>query len=559
MVSAISPLINSAPSLRTSMISLITSLAIPIISKKYFPSATYKMQIPLAFITIFGMLQWNSKTSAINLIFNTVLATAFCSLGVWAASGGNPTPGSSTSPTFPKPFNQEKSITIPEQAVILKQIFQNSAKTSSETPTSQAIVTHSTPTLQKTRYRAREKKTQIQARKDFYQALKPLIENFDHPIMIPCLKDYEGKSPQFQFKEGVLVINTIFWGSRSNSIEIFENGDYNFNVNNLQITDNTTSFSIRNGEEIFLKDNNARFSKDQNNVETIEFINHLGNVQSTHKKQVHLDQANALMEFLIFKQNHITSSLNNDAWNQQLATLQRNILSIFEQIRNSNSPNLSTQAITTPSFFPLSEAITLGPIWSPVATSQDSLFYWTVRRDDQDKIDLVFEKKSRGRGHMSGSSSRKIIFQQSAEKKLLVHLQKADSNDIQNSSSHNSYELKFSGAGLHFVPLQSKSESFYCFGGDVFKNETDQLPPDQMKADFELIIGSLISIGDIIQSPDSVILDTETGQATLLTGDPIPDNQLEQLKSLQQGEASNGISLGAYHKIRNTPDQQKLN
>ncbi len=62
-----------------------------------------------------------------------------------------------------------------------------------------------------------------------------------------------------------------------------------------------------------------------------------------------------------------------------------------------------------------------------------------------------------------------------------------------------------------------------------------------MKADFELIISSLITVGDIIRSPESIIVDLTAKQdAISFTGNPISPEQAKQLTTFDQGEGCSG-------------------
>lgn len=410
---------------------------------------------------------------------------------------------------------------------------------------SPSVAPHSS-SAQETRYRALSKEEQLQKRKALYDALCPIAQHSE--AKIPYLKDYRGLDIYLSRQKDVLIMqakasydcNPYVW-----TIQLASDGQYHscFSDGN---SDSRTSITIENGTTIQLNDSNARFGKKdvliKGEVDAIEFLNPNKTVQYTKLVQDFVDHDNGLMELLIFKQEQIVTSFEEKEWNVRLKSLQDNILSLFTQIRNSTNSPPSSTALAAPFAFPIFKSNSLGPIWSPVAASQDSTFKWTIERDDQENIYLIFEKYSNNRGKMQGTSSRTMRFQQNAKGELLVDFLKTHTYDIGKSFSEVSYQLQFKDNHLLFIPLNDQSQSFCCWGGDIFKSAANNLPAsDRMKADFELIISSLITVSDIIRSPESLIFDPEKNQAAVLfTGNRISQEQADQLLAFSQGNGCLG-------------------
>jgi hypothetical protein len=503
-------------------------------------------------------LQWNSPFSISQIAFNAFAALVSTTVGYGItkmAEGFFLHKKKSLPPPPPIP----KVLTQSEQALVVQHLFPSppSSLTSTQATgnqnlsmTEQAQIEQPLPSLplvpmakQETRYRALSEPEQTQKRVALYQALYSLTQ--DSETKISYMKDYHGNDIFLSRQDLSLIM--IGKGAYEWTIRLASDGNYtsHFSQNICGIEANLI---VTNGKEIVLGNPSAAVrlvKKDEGKKDeqvVVEYIHTNGDILDTEPRQIFLDHDNALIELLIFKQEQIVTSFQKEQWNARLNSLQMNIVSLFGQIRKQKAPTSPSQVLISPLAFPVSESITLGPIWSPVAASQDSFFQWTIEHDTQDNIYLKFIKEAGNRGYMGGVSSRAIRFKQDAKGELFVDIFKGHANDLEDSSSRVSYQLRFKDSQLFFIPLSAQSQYYCCLFGDNFQSVSDQKPAsDQIKRDFELIISSLITVGDIIRSPESVIVDPKAKQAAIsFTGKPLSPEQAKHLTTFDQGRGCSG-------------------
>jgi hypothetical protein len=480
------------------------------------------------------LLQWSSPLSISQIAFNAFATLLSTTLGYGIAQKARELFLDTKTPATPSPLTQARP------TFDIQQFFPTSSLSLSPQQAAQEI-----------RYRALPKTEQIQKRTNLYQALYQLTQASE--AKIPYLKDYRGYDIYLSRDGHDLIMrgkNIYNWNKLNVkwTIQLAPNGQYKSSFSK-SVANANVIITVINGTEIVLEHRETRWGKKDEGTKdektVIEFINRNKAVTRTELPQKFLDHDHALMELLTFKQEQIVASFQKQEWNTRLNSLLTNILSLFDKIRNQRTSTPSSDALISPLNFSTSKSITLGPIWSPVAASQDSFFKWKIEYDAQDNIYLEFEKYASDHGMMMEVSSRTMRFKQNAKRELFVDFLKGHSDDLENSSSEVSYQLQFKGSQLFFIPLSAQSQYYCCLLGNDFQNVTDQLPaPEHMKAHFEQIISNLITVGDIICRPESVIIACKVGEVMVKsTRNSITQEQAEQLIAFNQGLGCSGAML----------------
>lgn len=181
-----------------------------------------------------------------------------------------------------------------------------------------------------------------------------------------------------------------------------------------------------------------------------------------------------------------------------------------------------------------------GPIWSPVAASEDSYFVWTITQEEDNVVTLELEKKAAGRGMCGGVAERRVILKKGMEEGVLtVDIVKSGHNDLESYSSTSSYRLEKISGGLAATPLGKETASSHLplfVGMTECHYESSGLQvPKELQEDMGFLVKVFSTLSDIQKSPDTIVVDKENQVLRTLEGAPLPHERIRQLSRYNQG------------------------
>ncbi|MCP5505590.1 MAG: hypothetical protein H7A38_01750 [Chlamydiales bacterium] len=381
------------------------------------------------------------------------------------------------------------------------------------------------------RYRDLPPERRMEIRKALYTSFSPHLT--EKPTNIPFLTGYAGQPISVYFEEGALTFDLTFHGHK-HLLRIRSDGTVSFEI---YTDEKDCQLALRYDHEglapayildgvtdcdRFFWHNNGQISPDQ-----------LGSKRSL----IHFGPAH--LELILFKQREIEAFLRTkDSFPAtQVFEGCYELLASFQRKLPKESSTSSALAETTPQG---RTSFQFGPLWSPVANSEDSYFVWTITREENNVVTLELEKQTAGRGHVGGVSERRVILKKGAEEGVLtVDIVISGHNDLDAYSSTSSYRLEKTGKGLTATPLgkDSSSEHLPLFVGmtTCFYQDNHTQVPQELKEDMAFLVRVFSTLTDIKKSPDTVVVDRENKTLRTLGGAPLPTERIRQLTQYQQG------------------------
>lgn len=241
------------------------------------------------------------------------------------------------------------------------------------------------------------------------------------------------------------------------------------------------------------------------------------NGSERYEKVLRIDsKMDSCLELLLFKFKEIEFFLKNRCNQsidfQSVSEECLKFLQSFEKLLPSND------LTNTPTCY------SLGPIWSPIAASQDSLFTLMITFKNNE-VSISSTKTSNGRGVSIGEAIRKVtISKKIGSDSLTFQIDKCNLNDLQITSDFSRYSL-------------TKVGDITTLSGDG--------------KDIPYIYQAASTLRDILRSLDSVILNEQNCIVTL-AGDPLPLKRIERISNFPQ--ETPGVS--ALSELMNNGDSE---
>lgn len=413
------------------------------------------------------------------------------------------------------------------------------------------------------RYRDSSDQDRQQIRKLFYDKVYPYLG--DEEVQIPHLTSYDGSTIRIKKQDGRIVITysglmhradfQIYQdGTTEYKCPLFTNGKKKFDIlikNEVDLI-HDPSLKIqkhKKGEYLF----DSYLSEQDDNSYFHWEKQHEADGFTETRVQPFLDAPLAAMELLLFNRDHIVQFLSGGHTELAMGMV-RGCLAVFQSLSPKQSDKEASANLELTVGKPADSIMyELGPIWSPVATSQDSTFTFKVTQTGRTTV-LESVKRYGGRGHMGGAGSRniKIAHEDNADDCYTVTIDKKHYNDLEQCSSSSIYEVQITDNGcLRVIPkgYVSNAEFTGWFvkspSGDWEQVEDASnsrvQAPQQMEDDLEYILGAFVSIKNIYRSPHSLVLDQSDQKFRYLHGGSIvSSSRLRQLLNYQQGKVCLG-------------------
>ncbi|HEX4839218.1 MAG TPA: hypothetical protein VFU89_02110 [Rhabdochlamydiaceae bacterium] len=255
-----------------------------------------------------------------------------------------------------------------------------------------------------------------------------------------------------------------------------------------------------------------------------------------------LHKSRSCLELLNFKMDEVVAFLETGSKGQAEKAFQGcyTALSSFQEGINSLTESTASTSLVNHNDNIEKSSYRLGPMWSPVAASEDSSFTWHMTTDRKtDEISLRFEK-SFFRGMMGGKGEREITITKGRAPNLLtIEIFKSNENDLQHGDSISKYSIEnLEGLNIYVTPLgRETNESCLPFilGMSFYQKNTKQIQlPEQIQTDMGFIMKVLSTLRDIQSSPDTLILDKSRHLICDLQGNPVPTERIKQLSNYSQ-------------------------
>lgn len=381
------------------------------------------------------------------------------------------------------------------------------------------------------RYRDLPPETQMEIRKALYTSFFPHLTK--ESTNIPFLTGYAGQPISVYSENEALTFDLTFHGHK-HLLRIRSDGSSSFEIYTLgkdcRLALRYDNEDLSPAYKLDGVTENDRYFWHHNDQ---TFPDQLGSKRSlTHFGPAHL-------ELILFKQREIEAFLQTkDSFPAtQVFEGCYELLASFQKKLPKESSTSSALAETTPQG---RTSFQFGPLWSPVANSEDSYFAWTITREENNVVTLELEKQTAGRGHVGGVSERRVILKKGAEDDVLtVDIVKSDRNDLDSCSSRSSYRLEKTVAGLKATPLgkESESEHLPLFVGmtTCFYQDHHTQVPKELEEEMTFLVKVFSTLTDIKKSPDTVVVDRENKTLRTLGGAPLPLQRIRQLTQYQQG------------------------
>ena len=448
------------------------------------------------------------------------------------------------------------------------------------------------------RYRDLDGNQQKEIRKSIYQSLFPLIEK--KPINLSFMTGYSGEAVTLKQEDSQLVISLGNEKRLEIEILINKNGNICFkyyenkyhylkcvNTETQEVVYNYAppehlkeisplSFHTGSGsEEIFyVSESLCYFSMEDEDEQTIKTFHGaryengtllIPRIKNPHKSpeselETHretivkyaLNKSRSCLELLNFKLDEVVAFLENGNEGQAKKTFQGccEALSSFQKGLNQLTENATSTAIITPDETIEKSSYNLGPMWSPVAASEDSSFTWHITTDHKtDEVSLRLEKGS-VRGMMGGTAQREVTVTKGKDPNFLtIEIFKSNTNDLEHDDSNSKYSIEDKGeAGIFVNPLGRATNELclpFILGMSFYQMNREQIQlPEQIQTDMGFIMKVLSTLKDIQSSPDTFILDKSRNLICDLQGNPWPTERIKQLSNY--GQEGLGHSLVYY-------------
>jgi hypothetical protein len=371
-------------------------------------------------------------------------------------------------------------------------------------------------------------------RKSLYDSLYHLAS--DDLVEIPFLIGYSGQTITVSKSDGALVFNlsTIYGNPQFMKIEADGTVVFEVYYNNVLVL----SFTDENPKPT---EKHPNVSEDSNNMYWFKYSDVLSNKirqDQIGSKKHFLQGGPAHLELIFFKQEEIAAFLQNK--NQSLSDVKAfencyRLLTSFQTSPPTTSFSSSTALTTSDS--PEKTTYQIGPMWSPIAASEDSCFVWKITRERNNTVTLELEKQSTGRGVSGGTATRKVILKKGSEKNVLeVEIGKIGSNDTDSYSSTSRYRIEKAESGLKVDPSETNS---YTGMHSVFENapriNSTQSSTEITNEDMDFLIKVLSTVSDIQSSPTTVVVDQKNQTFHTLDGREIPKEHIVSITRYQQG------------------------
>lgn len=346
----------------------------------------------------------------------------------------------------------------------------------------------------------------------FFENLSPLLHN-QGTIILP-FNSYDGKKLSLSLEDGSIVLQKIPCDGDCWKLSINGEGKWICEDQNLMLSEGhqvATGGKIKkedSGENIVYRANGHRFCK----------------------LKTYQEYALALLELLLFKYDEIIACLKGETTQRAKVIFDRCWTLLNQCHLNVNGKEKAAIAHQSKGRC----SVQIGPLWSPIAASEDSTFIWTITKLDSGQTTLSFQKNASGRGLMGGNAQRTITLKTTGEfNQVEIEVKKEHANDLEDSSSISTYLLKKEKDGIHVCP-KGKETNFFLLGFESQKASSEVQLQEEIKEDADFILKTLTTIADIACSPDTMMVD-QNSQLINLEGRPVPLDRLKFFSYLGQG------------------------
>ena len=389
------------------------------------------------------------------------------------------------------------------------------------------------------RYRSYPPEQRTAFRKELFKALAPSLEGKGETT-IPWMTGYSGESLSLIYGEGdSIIIKGNSW--RPWNLSINQQGQCKYEDYYITI-ENENHATLRPAQKNNKILTNYRGLKGEWVHEFDEEDS--WKAQLTTTKEL-LNTGPAHLELLFFKLDQVVAFLQGEPARQadQVFTTCYELLNALasEAERQALTPHREREALVPAKDGPSDQtSFILGPIWSPVATSEDSTFNWIVTRSSTGQTTLQLQKQSTGRGMMGGTAERTVTLKTLGPNKLELEIYKAGANDLESYASSSVYVLERIREGVVQITPQKKETLSHCIpfilGMRQHHKERSSLQSmPEMEADADFILKVLTTIADIKMSPDTMLIDSSENRLVNLMGHSVPTDRMKLLSSQRQG------------------------
>lgn len=418
------------------------------------------------------------------------------------------------------------------------------------------------------RYRSRLPEQRTVLRQNLFETLAPLLEGKGE-VTIPWMTGYSGEPLSLSKGEDGAMIFKGGRGGLSWSLTIDDNGQCKYEDHYI-IIENEDRRTLRPAKENhqILTNYPKREGAYMHKGEWIHEFDERG----TWKHQVtttkeHLNVGPAHLELLFFKIDQVQAFLKGEPTRQAEQVFQNccELLGTLASEAESQAvvPHQQQTTMVPAEELPVdTTSFILGPIWSPVAASEDSTFNWIVTRSSSGQTTLQLQKKSAGRGMMGGTAERTVTLKTLGPGKLELEIYKAGANDLEAYASSSVYHLEKTLEGVRVTP-QGRERMAHCIpfilGMREFHEERSSLQSmPEMQADGDFMLKVLTTIADIKMSPDTMLIDAEN-RLINLQGHSVPTDRVRLLSSQRQGAVGHpAIYYNAERQKVSGPDYKPL-
>ena len=377
-------------------------------------------------------------------------------------------------------------------------------------------------------------------RQSLYESLYPLLK--EEPIELSFMTGYEGETITLRQEDSKLIIKSSDRTPYFFELSISSNGEVCYQ---------------------YYSKGKLRFSIDNEDTATIQFFNNSkkdaeGNLYIDDKRETSSIEKNSLhrsysyVNLLNFKLDQIVGFLSSENEGQvQVRKIFQgccHVLNSFQKSENQLSENQPTASVGNKPLATTENEIdkttySIGPMWSPVAASEDSSFTWHITTEQKtESVSIRLEKHSSGRGLCGGTASRNVGVSKEKDSNILkVKISKSNANDLESHASSSEYSIEDKGhQGIFIKPLgiDTESEMIPFLSGMQYssKKDTGIQTHKKIQEDIGFITNVLFTIHDIQSSPDTVLLDLENKKIMNLLGNPIPlERMAHYCKNSSQG------------------------
>ncbi len=393
------------------------------------------------------------------------------------------------------------------------------------------------------RYRSCSPEQKVVLRQNLFNALAPHIIG---KVRIPWMTGYSGESLSLaQSRDGAIILEGQRHSTSDWSIVIYSDGHciYVDHYITIENEDRKTLRPTQKNHQI-RTDFSGREGWAKLEGEWVHEFDERGvwKTQLTTTKE-HLNKGPAHLELLFFKLEQVQAFLQRKP-TRQAEQVFANCCDLLGTLGSEAESQAVVPHKEEAAVVPLEESpvdttsYILGPIWSPVANSEDSTFNWIVTRSSSGQTTLQLQKKSSGRGMMGGTAERTVTLKTLEPNKLELEIYKAGANDLEAYASSSVYHLEGTSEGVRVTP-QGRERMDHCIpfilGMQEFHREQSGIQSlAEMQADGDFMLKVLTTIADIKMSPDTMLVDSDN-RLVNLQGRSVPTNRVRLLSSQVQG------------------------